>query len=167
MHNEQNVPAQKRLDESASGVSLLFDADHFKCVNDVYGHSAGDICIVEIAHRMKWNLRAHDVAGRLGGEEFAVFLAGATIEQARATAGRLGQPIPYRGNVENGHQTTTLSMGGIVIVSALSLDAHLIRADEVLYMVKDAGCARLVMWRAGINPSLEPRETGRNQTAAA
>ena len=61
--------AQKRLDSSGRGVLVLLDADHFKRVNDRFGHSVGDHCLEEISHRLKWNLRGDDVAGRLGGEE--------------------------------------------------------------------------------------------------
>lgn len=157
--------AQKRLDASAKGVLLLLDADHFKRVNDVYGHAVGDTCLMEIAHRLKWNLREHDVAGRIGGEEFAVFLANATIEQARVIAGRFGQPIPFRASAEAAHQTITLSMGAVVIDPKLSLDAHFIRADDALYAAKDAGRARLVMWCAGLKSPTEKHDPGR--TAAA
>ncbi len=143
--------AQKRLDELSHGVLLLLDADHFKRVNDVYGHAVGDNCLMEIAHRLKWNLRPIDVAGRIGGEEFAVFLASATIEQARVIAGRIGQPIPFRADDENAHLTVTLSMGAVVIDPTRSLDAHFIRADDALYAAKNAGRAQLVMW----TPDLE------------
>jgi len=148
------------------GVLLLLDTDHFKRVNDVYGHAAGDTCIMEIAHRLKWNLREHDVAGRIGGEEFAVLLAEATIEQARVISGRLGQPIPFRANAEAAHQTITLSMGAVTIVPDMSLDALLVRADEALYAAKDAGRARLVIWSSGLSDTDILGTSSTDRTAA-
>lgn len=159
--------AQKRLEESAQGVLLVLDADHFKRVNDVYGHAAGDTCITEIAHRLKWNLREHDVAGRIGGEEFAVLLANATIEQARVIAGRLGQPISFCANTEATHQSITLSMGAVMIDPDMSLDAHLIRADDALYAAKDAGRARLVIWTEDFEAPSSGPETDLGRTKAA
>lgn len=159
--------AQMRLDESARGVLILLDADHFKKVNDIHGHAVGDICLTEIAHRLKWNLRKQDVAGRIGGEEFAVLLANATIEQARVIAGRIGQPIPYRANAENAHLTITLSMGAVQIDPLVSLDAHLIRADDALYAAKDAGRARIVIWSPDIKATAPARHRVTDQDEAA
>jgi diguanylate cyclase len=155
--------AQMRLDESVCGTLILLDADHFKRVNDVYGHAVGDVCLKEIAHRLKWNLREIDVAGRIGGEEFAVLFAGATIEQARVIAGRLGQPIPFCAEGVEAHLSITLSMGAVLIEPDVSLDAHLIRADQALYAAKEAGRARLVIWS---EPSPPPTEDGLKKSAA-
>lgn len=159
--------AQLRLDESARGVLILFDADHFKKVNDVYGHAVGDVCLTEIAYRLKWNLRKQDVAGRIGGEEFAVLLANATIEQARVIAARIGQPIPYRANDQNAHLTITLSMVAVTIDPKVSLDAHLIRADDALYAAKDAGRARIVFWTHETKSSNAFNYRAENQEEAA
>jgi len=139
--------AHKRMQDQQGGVLLLLDADFFKRINDQWGHAVGDICLVEISHRLKWNLRGQDVAGRIGGEEFAVLLSGATIQQARVIAGRIGQPIPFRANADAAHLTVTLSMGAVLIEHGLSLDAHLLRADEALYLAKERGRSRLVTWQ--------------------
>lgn len=159
--------ASRRHEDSTRGVLLLLDADHFKRVNDMYGHAVGDTCLMEIAHRLKWNLRPEDVAGRIGGEEFAVLLASATIEQARVIAGRIGQPIPFRANDLNAHLTITLSIGGVLIDPKLSLDTHLIRADEALYAAKDAGRARLIMWTEALGSAGQRPSEHSSQTAAA
>jgi len=138
--------AQKRLDGGSAGVLLLLDADHFKQINDKWGHAVGDRCLTEIAHRLKWNLRPSDVAGRIGGEEFAVLLSSATLHEARVIGWRIGQPIPFRA-VDNGpHLSVTLSMGAAEIAPGISLDVHLIRADEALYRAKAQGRARMVVW---------------------
>ena len=102
--------------------------------------------MTEIAHRLKWNLRPSDVAGRIGGEEFAVLLSSATLHEARVIGWRIGQPIPFRA-VDNGpHLSVTLSMGAAEIAPGISLDVHLIRADEALYRAKAQGRARMVVW---------------------
>jgi diguanylate cyclase len=138
--------SQKRLDGGGAGVLLLLDADHFKRINDKWGHAVGDKCLIEISHRLQWNLRPDDVAGRIGGEEFAVLLSGATLHEARVIGWRIGQPIPYRA-VENGpHLSVTLSMGAVEIAPDISLDSHLIRADEALYLAKSQGRARMIIW---------------------
>ena len=138
--------AQKRFDRLGHGVLLLLDADHFKDVNDRYGHAAGDRCLEQIAHRLKWNLRQTDVAGRIGGEEFAVFLAGATIEQARVISDRFAQPIPFIIDGSDEHLTITLSVGAVKIDPLKDLDAHLSHADDALYAAKNAGRACTVFW---------------------
>lgn len=157
--------AQKRLDMSGRGVLILLDADHFKRVNDEYGHAVGDRCLEEIAHRLKWNLRPNDVAGRLGGEEFAIFFAGTTIEQARAIGERIGQPISYKGNEDTQHLSITLSMGAVLIDPYVSLDTHLVRADDALYAAKDAGRACLVVWTDPTNDPVDKPITGKSNAA--
>lgn len=143
--------AEKRLLAQQRGVLLLFDADYFKKINDTYGHAAGDQCLKAIAHRLQWHLRGRDVAGRIGGEEFAVFLDDATIEQARTIAGRLVQPIPFDGGAGHAHLTVTMSAGAVVASPDSSLDELLIRADHALYAAKTKGRARMIIWHANLN----------------
>tara|TARA_R110002111_G_scaffold240296_1_gene301998 strand:- start:634 stop:1416 length:783 start_codon:yes stop_codon:yes gene_type:complete len=160
--------AQKRLDSSGRGVLVLLDADHFKRVNDRFGHSVGDHCLEEISHRLKWNLRGDDVAGRLGGEEFAILFAGATIEQARVIGQRIGQPIPFRVEGNDDHLAITLSMGAVAIDPDVSLDAHLIRADDALYVAKDTGRARMVVWSEDLEkPNMQMSDTRRKDKKSA
>ncbi len=147
--------ANQRLEHVGRGVLFLLDADHFKRINDNYGHSVGDVCLEEIAHRLKWNMRTNDVAGRIGGEEFAIYFAGATIEQARVIAGRIGQPITYQtGNMDE-CKTLTLSMGAVQVSSDISLHELLIRADDALYKAKRTGRAKLVIWEEGLESMVE------------
>lgn len=150
--------AHKRMRDQEGGVLLLLDADHFKQINDKWGHAVGDTCLIAIANRLKWNLRHQDVAGRIGGEEFAIFLAGATIEQARVIGDRIGQPITFRADDKNQHQSVTLSIGAVQLVANTSLDEHLVRADDALYLAKAQGRSRLVTW--------EPPPSGQGRTAA-
>ncbi|MEN8895944.1 MAG: GGDEF domain-containing protein [Yoonia sp.] len=138
--------AEKRLKQDFSGVLLLLDADHFKKINDTWGHAAGDVCLEEIAHRMKWNLRPDDVAGRVDGEEFGVLLSGATLHQARVIAHRIGQPITFVAGKGDRHQSVTLSIGGVQIEKGVSLETHINRADDALYKAKKEGRACLRIW---------------------
>ena len=131
--------AEKRMTAGEGGVLILLDADHFKRINDKWGCAVGDHCLIEISHRLKWNLRSRDVAGRIGGEEFAILLAGAAIQQARVIAGWIGQPIPFKADVENAHLAVTLSLGAVQIEEGVSLDALLVRADNALYEAKRQG----------------------------
>lgn len=90
LHQEFN-----RLQRSATHTSsmLIFDIDHFKRVNDGYGHAAGDLAIQHCAQILKKNLRETDVAGRYGGEEYTVILIDTTATQARIFAERIRKAI--------------------------------------------------------------------------
>lgn len=138
--------ANRRLEDQPQGVLLLLDADHFKVVNDTYGHAVGDRCLEAIARHLKWNLRSEDVAGRIGGEEFAVLIAGVNIAQARVIGERMTRPIPFSGGPENPHLSITLSVGAAIASQDVSLDRLLIRADEALYAAKQAGRGCLKSW---------------------
>lgn len=77
-------------DGSLLPVSLiLFDVDHFKRVNDTYGHPLGDLVLKELGSLVRSHLRAQDVGGRCGGEEFAVLLPRTELSQAEVVAERL------------------------------------------------------------------------------
>lgn len=131
---------------SAGGVVLMMDADNFKSINDTHGHATGDECLKAIAYRIGRNLRDTDVGGRLGGEEFAVYLGGANLAQARIIAERLLSPIPYSRPDHDDNFTVTLSIGGVAAAANESIDDLLNRADHALYEAKQSGKARLSMW---------------------
>ena len=122
---------------------LLADIDHFKVVNDTYGHVLGDKVIRAVAHVLRSSIKGRDVAARLGGEEFAVLLpqtsltgAAAVAEQIRGTVaqGRICRPD---GNESIGQ--VTLSVGVAVAKSGDTLEALLERADAAMYAAKRAG----------------------------
>src|SRR3546814_3044518 len=74
----------------------MVDADHFKQINDTYGHNAGDAVLVEIMARLKAALRAEDFVGRIGGEEFLVVLPATPEEEAMRVAKRIRERIAGR-----------------------------------------------------------------------
>ena len=88
---EQEI-ARSHRDQRTVGIALL-DIDHFKKVNDTYGHFAGDAVLRETAARLKSSMRAYDQVGRYGGEEFLVVLPNCDMEQARTQADRMRQKL--------------------------------------------------------------------------
>ena len=110
---ESLIQEFKRLQRYTHQSTLLMcDIDHFKRVNDNYGHSAGDLVIQKIADAVRKNLRATDIAGRYGGEEYAVLLVDTNLEQAAFLAERLRKSveqlsIEYHGQILK----VTLSLG--------------------------------------------------------
>lgn len=118
---------------------ISFDIDHFKQVNDRYGHLAGDRVLIDVVAACRTVLRDCDVISRLGGEEFAVLLPGATSESALAIAERLRQAIAASWHAEI-EGSVTASFGVTMLqASDEGLADALSRADEALYRSKATG----------------------------
>ena len=128
---------------------LLIDIDHFKKINDSYGHSAGDEVLREFALRLASNVRAVDLPCRYGGEEFVVVMPGTRLEDAERIAERIRLHVagaPFR--VQNGAEllTVTISVGVSAMTSAQDTpDALLKRADDAVYEAKAQGRNRVVV----------------------
>ncbi|WP_439817197.1 GGDEF domain-containing protein [Zavarzinia sp. CC-PAN008] len=120
---------------------LLLDVDHFKAVNDRFGHAAGDAALQHLTRVCQAGLRDGDVFGRMGGEEFAVLLPETGMEQALEIAERLRRTAEVEPLVRDGHAIElTLSIGVTVAESGETmLDQALSRADEALYRAKSDG----------------------------
>lgn len=131
------------------GVLLLIDADHFKAINDTYGHGAGDRCLKSIAHSIARDIRREDVAGRIGGEEFAVYLRATTRGQARIIGERLTRPITFHGD-DGLPLSVTLSVGAAIGTPGEQIRDIFARADKALYHAKQAGRAQLVFAMPGL-----------------
>ena len=134
--------ASMRSRQCKTGILLMLDADHFKQINDTYGHQAGDICLKAISYTLSRNLRLGDVSGRIGGEEFAILLADTKPDHARVIGERLTKPIPFR--VGPAHLTVTLSIGAVITSPQTPLEVSLSLADKALYQAKSEGRARVV-----------------------
>lgn len=119
---------------------LLLDLDHFKNINDQYGHGAGDDVLRTVAHRIAGPLRSGDLLGRYGGEEFIVFLPPMTVEQAVQVAERLRTAVADA-PVRSGHLRIgcTVSIGMALRIGQESLRSLIRRADSNLYHAKHAG----------------------------
>jgi len=130
---------------------LILDVDHFKRINDVFGHPAGDQVLRDVARRVKGNLRAADLAVRYGGEEFVVVLP----ETALADAGKLAERVrdavsarPYPAQGANLVVTVSIGVAQAPVRAGApeALGASLIReADRALYRAKAAGRDRVVV----------------------
>ncbi|WP_445376285.1 PleD family two-component system response regulator [Niveispirillum fermenti] len=139
--------------------ALLFDIDHFKVVNDTWGHGVGDEVLKEVAQRASRNLRNFDLVARLGGEEFVVIMPDTDGVQAMAVAERLRRRIaeePFAVTAPVGRIDVTISIGVALADGALdadgnpeSGDALLRRADTALYQAKRSGRNRVVADGAG------------------
>jgi len=122
----------------------MFDVDHFKAVNDGYGHAVGDRVLRLIAERASAVVRSGDLVGRLGGEEFGILMPGATAEDAAIVAERLRQAMETpRAGEEAGLPTVTVSVGIAAREDQTDAGALLAVADAALYAAKDAGRNRV------------------------
>jgi diguanylate cyclase (GGDEF)-like protein len=124
---------------------IMFDLDHFKSINDQFGHAAGDAVLEAFAALVKSELRPDDLAARLGGEEFCVVLRDLKMRSPAAVAERIRAGFAAaRTATERGVAETTLSAGvAISGVDGEPFEALLKRADDALYAAKSAGRNRV------------------------
>ncbi|MGC3871837.1 GGDEF domain-containing protein [Halomonas sp. GXIMD04776] len=124
---------------------LLIDADHFKQVNDNYGHSAGDKVLRHIAQLLQQALRDRDCIGRVGGEEFLILLPDARFDEAVGIASRLREQLANH-PCRLGRQTltVTLSMGLSLSHEEQALDDVIDLADRRLYLAKFSGRDQMI-----------------------
>ncbi|OAG28063.1 GGDEF domain-containing protein [Thermodesulfatator autotrophicus] len=137
---EINVEKAKR-DRSVFSL-ILIDLDHFKKVNDQYGHLVGDEVLKKVAEIIKKNVRKIDVPARYGGEEFAIILPATGSEGALAVARRLKHNINeiLFGPKDNPfHLTASMGVATYRPLSGLSAEEFLKKVDKLLYQAKEAG----------------------------
>jgi two-component system cell cycle response regulator len=137
---------------------MLADFDHFKAINDTYGHTIGDAVLCEAARRMRASVRTYDCVGRYGGEEFIFILPGCDAHDARNQADRLkdcitGAPIV----LPRITMSFTISIGIAVKSNAAThdLDTLIHLADSALYQAKTNGRDRAVLCES-VEPVLKP-----------
>src|SRR6478672_9392294 len=131
-------------DRRTVGVILL-DIDHFKRINDTYGHFAGDAVLRETAGRLRSNTRPYDQVGRYGGEEFLVVLPNCDLEQAANQAERMRHRLHATGMLVDGQELQVSASFGVTISdgSERSPDVFVRVADEALYRAKANGRNRI------------------------
>jgi diguanylate cyclase len=122
--------------------AIMLDIDHFKKINDTYGHAAGDAALQHLAGLLKGRLRESDVCGRLGGEEFAILLPGANLDDARLVAEKIRQfiadsPIAFS-------ESTIAMTSSLGVAIGDELEELLRVADAALYRAKQGGRNRVV-----------------------
>jgi len=134
-------------------VCLMIDVDHFKRINDQYGHLAGDAVLREVAHRIDTEMRISDTGARFGGDEFALVLSPASIEEGEKVAGRVLHAVrnlPMAMGKDTKTETVTLSIGvaraepgpGTRDYKVLA-ERLIAEADASLYRAKSAGRNRI------------------------
>jgi len=121
---------------------LLVDADHFKRINDTYGHGVGDQVLCELVARTQEVIRRVDYCARLGGEEFGVLLPDATRDTALGVAERLRSALDRSARQDG--PAFTVSIGLAMLEEGEGLDGLMARADAALYAAKEGGRNRVV-----------------------
>lgn len=121
---------------------LIFDIDHFKCVNDNFGHKTGDLVLQAISAELKQVLREVDIFGRIGGEEFAIVMPDTGLESARFAAERLRQAVARAELLTDTEERLhiTISLGLVALSTEINDIKSLLKAaDEALYVAKNSG----------------------------
>jgi diguanylate cyclase (GGDEF)-like protein len=125
---------------------IILDLDHFKAINDTYGHQQGDMVLAEVARQMHKHLRSYDIAARYGGEEFVAVLPESNREEALLAAERLRFAVESLGFAgKTGNIVVTISLGVSVYPSERvdCVDSLIRQADEALYHAKRTGRNRV------------------------
>jgi diguanylate cyclase (GGDEF)-like protein len=150
------IANEDRRAEGRLGLVLL-DLDHFKKLNDTYGHPAGDAALRSLAHLLNQHLRKGDQAARYGGEEFVVILPGSNEEHAKGAAERLRSALQKHRFVFEGARIPLTASLGVAIWPAdgREPDGLLSASDRALYAAKEAGRNRVV-----VASSLAPSPAG-------
>jgi diguanylate cyclase (GGDEF)-like protein len=120
------------------------DNEHHKKVNDKFGHPAGDLVIRQVAQTLSEVSRDNDTAARLGGEEFALLLAGIDVERAGAAAERLREALSRRAVEGVGLVTVSIGVAGCP-ASGTSERSLYAASDEALYVAKNGGRNRVAI----------------------
>lgn len=128
------------------GTLLLADADHFKRINDNFGHQTGDEALVAIAAAIAATTGVNDVWGRIGGEEFAIFLDGSGGREGLAVAEALRRRVEATAiRREKGQVPITISIGGVAVEGHFNIRQAMADADRRLYRAKRVGRNRVVL----------------------
>jgi diguanylate cyclase (GGDEF)-like protein len=125
------------INSTNAGAVLYLDLNHFKGINDRFGHHAGDALLKAFGHRLEFCLRPEDILGRLGGDEFAIVLPGVSIEDAKHIAERLVQTASEAYIIQGQEIKCTASVGIALMPKHGQELWHLISvADEAMYNAK-------------------------------
>jgi diguanylate cyclase (GGDEF)-like protein len=128
----------------SDGALLVIDVDHFKVVNDRFGHDSGDEALKLIAKAISSSVRETDLVGRMGGEEFGVFMPGQSPEHVRIVAERIRSAVKEAAFVARGERhSLSVSVGGVLFDRRASFMDLYQEADERLYCAKRTGRNRV------------------------
>jgi diguanylate cyclase len=130
---------------SKGGALFMLDLDHFKRINDNFGHAAGDYVLSEVGRIMLLNLPKNGIVGRLGGEEFGIFINGVSQEESEFIAWQINKAIAKsRFSFEERFISVTASLGVKLHKPMDLLQNNMRKADELLYQAKNSGRNRVV-----------------------
>ena len=124
----------------------MIDIDHFKKINDTYGHSLGDKVLIEFSRQVQLSLRPYDQAARFGGEEFAIILPETNLEQAAHVAERVRRDVSelsFQDDLKNLKMTISIGVAPFPATGIRSLDDLIREADNALYLAKTNGRNRV------------------------
>jgi diguanylate cyclase (GGDEF)-like protein len=127
---------------------LLLDIDHFKRINDTYGHMQGDVVLQKVAIHIQKELRSYDIAARYGGEEFVAVLPDTSLKEAFNVAERIRLSVKgmrFAGSLSNEFVTASLGIALFPSPCFDDIDGLLRAADEALYKAKEQGRNRVVI----------------------
>ena len=134
----------RQNERGVGGALLVIDVDHFKAINDSFGHDYGDEALRLIARTIKGALRGVDLVGRIGGEEFGVFMPGTPPSNAEAAAERIRKAIAEAEFLPDGVESKlSVSVGGATFDHRVAFLALYRAADRQLYEAKEAGRNRV------------------------
>ena len=136
------------IQSSESTAILLCDIDHFKRINDVHGHLAGDTVLREVAARLRGAVRADDAIGRYGGEEFLIVLNGCDARCLPERSEQIRRAVSEGGSIMDGVTSISVSIGAIALGGddvAMPVEAILNLTDTALYHAKGTGRNRVVI----------------------
>jgi len=124
---------------------LIIDVDHFKLINDKYGHSAGDLILIGLADKIKRYFRNIDIKARWGGEEFLIVLPKTDLSRAEITAAKFKNLIDDSSFIHNGIEIHITFSGGIsVLKKGKTIDDLINLADKALYTAKKSGRSKII-----------------------
>lgn len=128
---------------------MMFDLDHFKRINDTYGHPAGDRVLSDLGTLLLNSCRNYDLVARLGGEEFCILMPGLGAEEAYKVAETLRLKISRTIRIPQAEQRVSTSIGVAACSRDHDCESLLTRADQALYAAKAAGRDRTVLFQPG------------------
>lgn len=152
MDHIEDCIAQVESGEMRAFSLLMFDIDHFKKINDTYGHLAGDDCIRNLAFILKNSLRNVDVVSRYGGEEFICVLPTAEDTPAFRRAEQIRESVELTQLSEDINKKITISGGVVMYTPGMTPEELINEADENLYLAKEGGRNQIVWHKGGIPP---------------
>ncbi|MDQ8756636.1 GGDEF domain-containing protein [Sphingosinicella sp. LHD-64] len=136
---------ERLLTSPGAGCVVLGDIDHFKGINDRFGHAAGDLALKQVGRALRLGARDDDVVARIGGEEFALFVPGSSLERVQPFIERLRAAVANVALPGHPGLGVTMSFGIAQCGGSIEgLDAVMSRADEALYRAKTAGRDRVM-----------------------